>query len=201
MAQAMIAAQVIGTVLSASGQLEAGNASRAQSQYQAAQLRRNAIQEQAVGSVQAQEEVRRMELTQSRILAVAGASGAGALDPTVVKLIAQTEAEGRLAAATRIYNSDTSAQAMTEQASATEYEGLMVQRASQYKVASTLLSGGKSIYDTYAGSSTAGARPAEKAPIAPRDYSLSSGGSSIGARPGGSISGITPPAGFNLRGY
>jgi hypothetical protein len=176
-------ANILGTVLQAGAQLEAGDAARQQAAYQASQMRRNALAEQAVGSVAVGDEVRKMELMQSRILAVAGASGAGAVDPTVVNLISQTESEGRLAAATRIYNSDVAAQSMREQASATDYEGQLAYRASRFKALGTVLSQGKSIMDTYQSSNKPAVGAPSPAPVS--NYSLSSGGSSFGLQPGG----------------
>lgn len=180
-------ANVAGTFLSAAGTLEGGEAQQRAASYQAAQMRRNAGQEQAAGIQAAKEEARKAELIQSRILAVAGASGAGALDPTVINLISQTAAEGELASMTRIYNSEVAAQGLREQAAATEYEGVLAKRASKYKAYSTMLSGGKSMMDMYGG----GQPTKVEAPSAPtRDYSLSSGGSSFGLKSKGfSLSG------------
>lgn len=171
-------ANIAGTFLSAAGTLEGGEAQQKAATYQAAQMRRNALQEQAAGIQAANEEARKTELMQSRILAVAGASGAGTLDPTVLNLIGQTAAEGKLASMTRIYNSEVAAQGMREQAAATEYEGALAKRASKYKAYSTMLSGGKSIMDMYGGDKPAKVEVPTQAPT--RDYSLSSGGSSVG---------------------
>ena len=81
-------------------------------------------------------------LLQSRALAVAAASGGGALDPTVLNLIGGIAGEGQLAADTERYNAAVDAQGMRTQAAATEYEGkLALANAKRSRTASFIKAG------------------------------------------------------------
>ena len=78
---------------------------------------------------------------QSRALAVAGASGAGATDPTVLRLISGIAGEGALAAQTAMFNANEQARGMRNQANSTKFEGKQAKSASKMKAISTVLSG------------------------------------------------------------
>lgn len=138
---APIAQQVAGTVLQASGEYKSGRAQQntantqgtmAKAQgiaaeklaiLQARQLEQNAGQDIAAGTAAVDAERRKSELIASRAMAVAAASGAGALDPTVVKILQGIRGEGELAANTQMYNANERARGQTDQAAATRYEG------------------------------------------------------------------------------
>lgn len=127
-------------LLIAKGQLDAGDAAARAGGYRSQQYRINAGQARAAGQQVGEEELRKSELMQSRILALAGASGGGAMDPTVVSLMSKTAAEGKLAQATRIYNSEEQARGMEMQADTALYEGKAAKVASRYQALGTLLS-------------------------------------------------------------
>lgn len=157
---------VLGTVLSAKGQADAGNAAarkgkaeRALADYQAAQLDQNAGQEVAAGQRASAEALHQSKLLQSRALAVAAASGGGALDPNVLKIIGGIAGEGALSAEMQQYNAAESARSMRNQAKATRYSGYQAElagreakKASKYGVMSTVLqgaSGFKNAWDVF----------------------------------------------------
>ena len=115
--------QIAGAITGGNAAASAGRAQQAAAEYAAKQLDVNAGQSQAASQQAAIEEARRSALLQSRALAVAGASGAGALDPTVLKIIGGIAAEGELASETQIYQGNERARAQRDQAAATRYEG------------------------------------------------------------------------------
>lgn len=144
-----------GTGMQAAGQLQSGKAAantglaqQKASEFEAQQLEQNAGQAQAANQRSAIEELRKSMLLQSRAIAVAAASGGGALDPTVMALVGNLSKEGQLAAETQIYGGDERARAMRNQAKASRYEGAqraeagrVAERASKVSAGSTILSG------------------------------------------------------------
>ena len=140
MGVAAVPLMVAGGLLGAKGALDEGRSRREASYASAAELRVNAGQEEAAGQFAGEEELRKTKMLQSRMLAIAGASGAGALDPTVVNLASGAEAEGHLAAATQRYNAKSAAVKMRNQADITQREGDAYAKASRYKAAGSLLS-------------------------------------------------------------
>lgn len=89
----------------------------------AAQMEQNAGQDQAAGQRNAQNAQRQSELIQSRALAVAGASGAGMSDPTIVKIMGDLAKEGQLAVDTQLYQGDEAARQGRFAAKVKRYEG------------------------------------------------------------------------------
>lgn len=88
------------TVMSADAQADAAKAQQAWAD-------RQAMEEQAAGQRQAAQELKQAKAAQSRLMAVAGASGSGASDPTVMDLWGDIDTEGRVNAGV--------AQAMSQQ--------------------------------------------------------------------------------------
>jgi len=100
-----------------------GKAEQEGAYFEAAQMETAAGQQQAVAQRNAQEELRKSEVLQSRALAVAGASGAGVNDPTVLKILSDFAAEGQLAADTQLYSGDEAARNLKLQAKVTRWQG------------------------------------------------------------------------------
>lgn len=130
-----------GSLLSAFGSLTQGREQYAAAQYQAKQLYQNAGQAEAAGQREAAVQIRQSELLQSRALAVAGASGAGTVDPTVLRIISGLAGEGQLAANTAMYNAGEAARGMRNQAAAGIFEGKQAKKASKVAALATVLSG------------------------------------------------------------
>src|SRR3546814_9070939 len=93
MAWVMPVMMVAGTVISAYGQMQAGEAAEAQAaaqqtalDFQAGEARKQAGQERAAAQREMISERRRERLVQSNLIASAAASGAGASDPTILDL-------------------------------------------------------------------------------------------------------------------
>lgn len=152
-----------GIGLQARGQLQqgkaaevAGAARQQAANYEAAQLRVQSGQVIAASQRQAQEERRKSTLLQSRALALAAASGAGASDHTVVDIISDIAAEGAYRASVALYEGKETARGLRMQADATQYsgevsraEGKAGQDAYQLAALGSLLSGGASLYEKY----------------------------------------------------
>lgn len=149
------AAGPIGTVLNAFGAIKSGNAAadagraqQLQAEYQAQQLEQNAGQDIATGQRAAAEQLRQARLLQSRALAVAAASGGGAMDPSVLNIIGGIDMEGKLAADIEMYNAKESARGKKDDARALRYTGQEyaaagkeTKRASRLTALTTVLGG------------------------------------------------------------
>lgn len=130
-----------GTALSVMGSLKQAKEQNKLAKFQAAQLEQQANETEAAGQYAALEQRRQAEILQSRALAIAGASGGGTLDPTVLKVISGLAVEGERAVQSEIYNSKSQAQAQRLQATATRYEGYQAKQAGKIRAFSTALSG------------------------------------------------------------
>ncbi len=138
-----------GTVISTVGQLQQGKAAKQDAYNQAAQLDTEGNAAKADAQRQAIDERRLAARASSRALAVAAASGAGALDPTVQTITSRIEGEGEYRALSRLYNGDTEAANLQAQAEATRRTGNARQTASRYAATSTVLSSGVDLANKY----------------------------------------------------
>lgn len=159
-----------GADTSAEGAVKAGEGARIAAartavakQFEAEQLRINAGTEIAAALRAGFEEERQARLVQSRQIALAAASGAGASDPTVVQMISRTAKEGSYRAAVALYGGAEKARALRMAASGKDYEGAVALEAGElqaeaynlkaqgYKTAGLgeLLKGGSSLFAKY----------------------------------------------------
>lgn len=97
-------ASTIGTALSAASTVYGGVAANSMAKGEAKNLKKKGDQELAVAQKEADRKRRETKLLLSRQQAVAGASGAGASDPTVLSIMGKTEEEGKTAAMLDMYN-------------------------------------------------------------------------------------------------
>lgn len=150
MAQAIpIGLAVAGSALSAGGTILGSNAEAKALRREAAQLEVNAGLERASSQRRMIEEKRSATLANSRALALAAASGASADDPTIVNLMAGIEGEGEYRALTALYEGETQAQGMEDQARQNRVAAKATKKAGMIKAAGTILSAGSSIYDRF----------------------------------------------------
>lgn len=157
------ATNLMGVLATAKGQADvgagaqqAGAGAQQAANYAAAQMDYNAGQEQASAQRTAEEARRQARLNVSRALAVAGASGGSAMDPTVLNIMANLNAEGQLQSLSAMYEGDSRANAMRRQAEATRYEGAaqayagaQQATAARNKAGTTLLSEAKGVFDSF----------------------------------------------------
>lgn len=138
-----------GSIVSAIGQAKAGKEAKREAYNEAAQLDDQANLVKADAQRQAIEERRQAARASSRALAVAAASGAGALDPTVQTITSRIEGEGEYRALSRLFNGDSEAANLKDQAAATRRTGKAQQRAGRYAATSTVLSSGSDLASKY----------------------------------------------------
>lgn len=146
-------AGVVGAGVSAIGARNAGIAAEQEANYRAKQDEITAGQKRASAQRATIEEIRKMRLTQSRGQAIAAASGAGALDPSVMDLMGDLETEGRYRAATAAYEGEDSARNLENKAMLSRYSGKQARSAGNTKALSTLMSGASDLYSKYDGGS------------------------------------------------
>lgn len=166
-----MATSAIGTIMKAREQNKAGdvaedtanlNAQNALkiAQYNAAKHETAAGQEKAAAQKVAKETKRQFRLKQSRVLALAAASGGGAMDMDVVNAIAGFEIEGDLASQTALYQGDERARMLTEEGEAgiwdaktkgnvIKYAGKAKSSAYKNKSIATIMEGASSLAHKY----------------------------------------------------
>lgn len=142
MAQMVIPAIMLaGTAMSAYGSIQQGRAQNQAAKYEAQQMETNATATDAAGQHAALEKRRQQEILISRAQATAGASGFGAVDPDVLKVIGGITEEGERGFQTERYNAYSQSMAQRNQAVATRFEGKEAKRASRIQAGATVLSG------------------------------------------------------------
>ena len=153
MAELAVAAQIIGTVISAVSGLRQGQAQEQRANYEAQQLAANATAERAAGQRAGIEQKRQAGLAESRAVALTAAGGGSLLDPTAIDILGGIEAEGDYRAGVENFESESRAQSYESGANIKRWEGKQAARAGKYQAVSTLLSGagsaGESLFDKY----------------------------------------------------
>lgn len=127
--KAGVGLDVFGRLFSAFGSLQSGSDEKAAADFQAAQLRQNAGQALASSQREAITVQQQADLVASRALAVAAASGGGASDPTVVKIMAGIAGEGAYRTAVSLYQGEEKARSLLNQAAAVQYNGELAKAA------------------------------------------------------------------------
>lgn len=159
-----LGAMAFSTILSASGQIAAGNTANNAAKYNAAAEQTYGTQQFAASQRSAFQERRKTDYTLSRAQAVAASSGGGATDPTVVNLEGGIKAQGEYNAMTALYQGQEAERQANTQAGLDLYQGKQAQKAGYIKGATTLLSGGSSLFDKYGGGGFGGGAGASDLP-------------------------------------
>lgn len=148
--------QAFGARQAGSAAMDNARRQAAADEFVAAQYTQQAGQEVAVAQRRAIEERRQSQLLQSRALAVAAASGAGASDPTIVHLISQISGDGAYRAAVALYDGEEKARQLRLKSDASRYEAAAAlaggeAQKSAYNVSamSSLLQGAGTLYTRY----------------------------------------------------
>ena len=163
MAWVAIAATVVGTALQYSAQRKASKAASEQAKqedlaadYEAKQLEHQAGQVVAISQREALDERKKAKLLESRALALAAASGGGASDPTIVKIMSDIAGEGAYRAQTALYEGAEESRRLMKGAEARRMGGTMagqsalsVARAREIGSVGTLFQGAGSLYAKY----------------------------------------------------
>lgn len=143
--------QLLGALIGAGGTILQGEAANASGKSEQMQLNQQAGQDRAISQIEATRVRRSARYAQSRALALAAASGAGASDPTVVNLIGGIAGEGEFQALSALYTGEESARGQEFAGKIARKEGSSAKTASYFKAAGTLLSGASSWADKYGG--------------------------------------------------
>lgn len=147
----------IGSKLSKANAVDAiGIRRKAALEFEAKQRDIEAGQSIAGGQIRGQDIQRQTAYINSQALARAAASGAGASDPTVMHLIAQTAGEGAYRAALAMYQGEAQARVESLQASAARTEGnmdvtdsSMASKQIRHGIIPTVLSDASNLFSKY----------------------------------------------------
>ena len=140
---------VAGSLLSAKGARDAGKAQQKQYKFQAKQLEQQAGQTLAASQRDAMEQRREAGLIGSRALALAAASGGGASDPSIMKLLSDIKGEGAYRASVALYQGEDKAQQLRLNADSARYSGALANRAGKQKMVSHLLQAGSTMFSRF----------------------------------------------------
>ena len=113
----------IGTVIGAAGSIASGVAAKRNADFEAAQLEAKGKEEFAAAQRDAEAKRREGALITSRQQALAAASGGGADDPTIVKLMTDTVAEAEFNASTAMYGGEQRKRGLFDSAKGRRMEG------------------------------------------------------------------------------
>ena len=113
----------MGDLVKGYGQYRAGKEAKRAGKLEAEQLHERADVRRAASHRDAAEEQRNAELAYSRALAVTAASGGGVDDPTVVKIFADLQAEGRYRVLSRLFVGEDEAEGIEYRAEVARREG------------------------------------------------------------------------------
>lgn len=110
-----------------------GDAQLQESQFEAEQLRQQSSDAILAGQISKMQVQRQGAFAVSRGLAVAAASGGGAMDPTVVNSLANTTSTAAYNGAVALYNGEEQARVLRMQAQGQEYSGEILQQQAYAK--------------------------------------------------------------------
>lgn len=146
---APIAAKVAPVAVSVAQSKAAGERARDIAGMKARESVKQSKAAEAVAQRSALEERRKAGVMASRALALASASGGGALDPSVVNIIAGIDEYGEASAGTALYEGHTLSDRLKFQSEIYEHRGDQAVQAGRLKGLSTVMSGASSLYDKY----------------------------------------------------
>ena len=138
------------TALTAAGTIAGGMHAKAAGDFQAEQMRRQAMEERAATQRDQFEIDKRTEQAQSRLQALSSSSGLGATDPTVLQLAGDIEGEGAYQRGLAGYAGQTRAQSLETGAQAAIMQGRAARNAAFIGAGSTIVGGAANMYDKYA---------------------------------------------------
>ena len=173
------AAQIGGTILSGLSAIQSVSAGNQQAKMINAAAVQSAGQERAKSHRVAEEQRRLSSVVQSRARAVAGASGGGVTDPTVVDITSELAGEGEYRALTAMYEGEDRARGIINQGQADAYTarqkgqaGFVSGMSSAFSGATSMLSGGSSLFDKYAAKTRLATR-SYQTPFGIREFTVS----------------------------
>ncbi len=139
-------ASVAGGAIKASNTLQAARARQQALDHQAEQARQKAGQERATSQREAFEQRRKARILESKALALAAASGAGAGDPTVENILGDIGAEGEFRALSELFVGEERARGLETRADLLNFEGRSGRSASRGTAFSQVFAGATSAF-------------------------------------------------------
>lgn len=115
--------ELVAAAIGAAGSVATGIAQKNAADYQAEQQEQAGKEAFAASQRDADQKRREATLVQSRQQALAAASGGGASDPTIVRLMTQTAGQGELNAQTELYKGDQQKRGLFDAANASRMSG------------------------------------------------------------------------------
>lgn len=131
---------ILSTGLSVAGTLFEGQAADDAAKYEADQMKAQGAQELALAQQEAAAKRKEATLANSRNLAVAAGSGAGAADPTVIEIMSDVETQGMFNSLTELYKGFSRRSDLIEQAKNRRQEGKTAKNSSYLEAAGTVFS-------------------------------------------------------------
>jgi len=136
--------------LQAMGSLQQGRATQAAQNYEAAERERQAATERAAGQREAIEKRTETDRVLSRQRALAGASGAGVVNPSILDIYGDTAKQGEYNAQTALYGGEDRARGQLSQAVANRFKGKAAYKGSLLEAGGQVLAGaGKAFGSPY----------------------------------------------------
>ena len=139
-ALAMVAT-LAGTGLQAMGSLQQGRAQQAALNFEAEQHKRQAAEERAASQREAIEKRHEGELAMSRQVALASASGAGVVTPSILDIYGETGQRSEYNAQTALYGGESRARGQLDEAAANRFKAKAAYKGSILEAGGQLFSG------------------------------------------------------------
>jgi hypothetical protein len=137
----LAALALVSAAIGAVGSIASGVAQKNAADYQAKQQEMQGNEDFAASQRDAEAKRRESKIVQSRQQALAAASGAGATDPTIVRLMTQTAGQGEYNAQTALYSGEQQKRGLYDAAKATRMSGNASLLGSFISGAGTLVKG------------------------------------------------------------
>lgn len=132
---------IVGTGLGVVGSIAQGQAAQQAADVEAQNMEQRAIEERSAAAAAARDRRQRASEIMSAQLARSAASGGGARDPTVLRLMSDVGSEGEKQAQTIRYEGDLTGTGLENQAAMARWSGQQSMLASYINAGSTALSG------------------------------------------------------------
>jgi hypothetical protein len=132
--------------LQAMGTMQRGQATRAAQNYEASERERQAATERAASQREAIEKRTETDRALSRTRALAAASGAGVVNPSILDIYGDTAQQGEYNAQAALYGGEDRARGQLSAANAARFKGKTAYKGSLLEAGGQLLAGGGKAY-------------------------------------------------------
>jgi hypothetical protein len=141
MAEIAAIATLAATGLQVMGTLQQGRAQQAALNYEAGERERVAAEERAASQRDAMEKRSEAEKVMSRQRALAGASGAGVVTPSILDIYGETAQQGEYNAQAALYGGESRARGQLSQAQAAKFKAKQVYKGSLFEAGGQAFAG------------------------------------------------------------